>query len=139
MLINQSTWNESAAQEMWTCPVFHAHLGESQRNNGVRMDDVITLGALLHIPSRRDIDGEHVDPGLPDCLQNLKRKRGVNRDKAGDSIGSLEKDLSDGLKLIGLAQVLSLQTAFRSLKLDIYPLALNFFQSEKNIKSVDIG
>uniref|UniRef100_A0A1I7TPR0 Calponin-homology (CH) domain-containing protein n=1 Tax=Caenorhabditis tropicalis TaxID=1561998 RepID=A0A1I7TPR0_9PELO len=54
--------------------------------------------------------------------------------KAGNSIGSLETDFSDGLKLIALAQVLSHKTvgkfnkkvAFRSQKLENVSLALNF-------------
>ncbi|EGT48588.1 hypothetical protein CAEBREN_07537 [Caenorhabditis brenneri] len=66
--------------------------------------------------------------------------------KAGESIGSLETEFSDGLKLIALAQVLSHKTvgkfnkkvAFRSQKLENVSLALNFFQNEENIKIINI-
>ncbi|CAI2350258.1 unnamed protein product [Caenorhabditis sp. 36 PRJEB53466] len=66
--------------------------------------------------------------------------------KAGETIGSLETDLSDGLKLIALAQVLSHKTVgkfnkkvnFRSQKLENVSLALNFFQNEENIKIINI-
>ncbi|CAB3406891.1 unnamed protein product [Caenorhabditis bovis] len=67
--------------------------------------------------------------------------------KAGESINNLETDLSDGLKLIALAGVLSQKNVgkynkkvnFRSQKLENVSLALNFFQYEENIKIINIG
>ncbi|CAI5447621.1 unnamed protein product [Caenorhabditis angaria] len=66
--------------------------------------------------------------------------------KANESINSLETDLSDGLKLITLAGVLSQKNVgkfnkkvnFRSQKLENVSLALNFFQNEENIKIINI-
>ncbi|VDM61944.1 unnamed protein product [Angiostrongylus costaricensis] len=66
--------------------------------------------------------------------------------RAGDSIENLETDLSDGLKLISLAAVLSQKNVgrfnkkvnFRSQKLENVSLALKFFQDVEHIKIVNI-
>ncbi|UMM31108.1 hypothetical protein L5515_012720 [Caenorhabditis briggsae] len=81
-------------------------------------------------------------------IQQNTFSRWVNNhlQKAGESIGSLETEFSDGLKLIALAQVLSQKqvgkfnkkVAFRSQKLENVSLALNFFQNEENIKIINI-
>ena len=63
------------------------------------------------------------------------------------TIGSLETDLSDGLRLIALIEVLSgkklpkhnKRPTFRSQKLENVSVALNFLQEDENIKLVNIG
>lgn len=63
------------------------------------------------------------------------------------NIGNLETDLSDGLRLIALVEVLSgkklprhnKRPTFRSQKLENVSVALNFLQEDENIKLVNIG
>lgn len=105
-------------------------------------------------PPKRHDQEEEVVPAIRHedaewkIIQQNTFTRWVNNhlQKAGESIGSLETEFSDGLKLIALAQVLShknvgkhnKKVAFRSQKLENVSLALNFFQNEEHIKIINI-
>jgi len=75
----------------------------------------------------------------PRANEHLKR--------TNQNISNLETDLEDGLRLIGLLQVLSGKTlpkhnkrpSFRSQKLENVSVALKFLEKDEQIKIVNIG